>query len=60
MNEKSKFRESLEELTDDQFKAVQADMAAASAARGNPAEFARKVANMSEGEWQRFTSEMYR
>jgi hypothetical protein len=55
MNQKSKFRENLDGLSDDQFAAVEADMAAAKAARGGDADYGRRLAGMTpfelEKEW---------
>jgi hypothetical protein len=58
MTDKSKFRENLDSLSEEQFAAVKADIAAAEATRGNPAEYARRVAGMSpreiEQEWLKY------
>ncbi len=56
--EKSDFRKGLEGLTAEQFAQVEADMAAAKTARANPAEYARRLGNMSprelEQEWSMY------
>lgn len=53
MTEKSKFRENLEELTEDQFSQVERDFASAKAARGNNDDYRRKVADMTDAELAR-------
>lgn len=58
---KSNFRTGLDELTPEQFQLVEKEIAAAKAERGGgSAEFNQRVANMSEGEFQRLRAEINR
>lgn len=57
MTEKSEFRKRLDDLTPEQLKAVERDVADKKAALGGSNEFSRRLANMSQSEFDRYRAE---